>query len=133
MGRDRFKEILKDLKERYFYGNSEEIMEELAVCRGPVEELIDLTLEFMRSFAEKKRQKNLVDFSDMEHFALEILVKRGGGRQSSVHGGGPRNFPTGLRKSSSTNTRTAIWCRRRFLPVCPGSAGGFTTFSWWEM
>ena len=77
MGRDRFKEILKDLKERYFYGNSEEIMEELAVCRGPVEELIDLTLEFMRSFAEKKRQKNLVDFSDMEHFALEILVKRG--------------------------------------------------------
>ncbi|MBS6734385.1 MAG: helicase-exonuclease AddAB subunit AddA [Clostridiales bacterium] len=77
MGRDRFKEILKDVKERYFYGNSEEIMEELAVCRGPVEELIDLTLEFMRAFAEKKRQKNLVDFSDMEHFALEILVKRG--------------------------------------------------------
>ena len=77
MGRDRFKEILKDVKERYFYGNSQEIMEELAVCRGPVEELIDLTLEFMRAFAEKKRQKNLVDFSDMEHFALEILVKRG--------------------------------------------------------
>lgn len=76
-GRDRFKEILKALKERYFYGDSREILQELAVCREPVEELIDLTLEFMDAFAQKKRQKNLVDFSDMEHFALEILVRRG--------------------------------------------------------
>ncbi|MFQ6807311.1 MAG: UvrD-helicase domain-containing protein [Lachnospiraceae bacterium] len=133
MGRDRFKEILKELKERYFYGNSQEIMEELAVRRGPVEELIDLTLEFMRTFAEKKRQKNLVDFSDMEHFCPGNPGEAGGGRQTFGTRRRPRNFPTGLRKFSSTNTRTAIWCRRRFLPVCPGSAGGFTTFSWWEM
>lgn len=30
-------------------------------------------LDFMRRFSEYKRKKNLVDFSDFEHFALEIL------------------------------------------------------------
>ncbi len=74
--RDRMKDILKDLKERYFYGDSGQILDELRICREPVEELIDLTGKFMEAFARKKRQKNLVDFSDMEHFALDILVKR---------------------------------------------------------
>ena len=26
-------------------------------------------------FAKKKREKNIVDFTDIEHFALNILVK----------------------------------------------------------
>lgn len=34
----------------------------------------DLTLRFSEAFAEKKREKNLLDYSDLEHFALEILI-----------------------------------------------------------
>lgn len=74
--REQIKEILKGLKERYFYGNSEKIIEELKLCRGPVEELIRLTEAFIDAYAEKKKQRNIVDFSDMEHFALDILVKK---------------------------------------------------------
>lgn len=76
--RDRMKEILKELKEKYFYGDSESIMEEMKLCRGPVEELIRLTEEFIDRFSEKKRKRNIVDFTDMEHFALDILVKKQG-------------------------------------------------------
>ncbi|MBS6194186.1 MAG: helicase-exonuclease AddAB subunit AddA [Clostridiales bacterium] len=74
--RDQLKDVLKGLKERYFYGDSGRILQEMQLCRDPVEELIRLTIDFIDAFAAKKRQKNLVDFSDMEHFALDILVKK---------------------------------------------------------
>ena len=35
-----------------------------------------LTREYRRRFSEKKREKNLLDFSDLEHFALELLWEK---------------------------------------------------------
>lgn len=49
-------------------------------CREPVSALIDLVLEFRRRMAEKKREKKVIDFSDMEHFALEVLLGREDGK-----------------------------------------------------
>ena len=34
-----------------------------------------LTLEFMEGFQKKKKEKNILDFNDLEHFALKILIK----------------------------------------------------------
>ena len=48
----------------------------LETCREPVEMLVELTREFIRMYGEKKREKNILDFTDMEHFALEILIQR---------------------------------------------------------
>ena len=36
--------------------------------------LLDVTLAFIHAFSEKKRDKNILDFNDLEHFALQILV-----------------------------------------------------------
>ncbi len=44
-------------------------------CASPVSCLIDLVLEFNRRMQEKKRERRMLDFSDMEHYALEILLK----------------------------------------------------------
>lgn len=74
--RDHFKEVWKNLKEKYFYSSLEQVLEEMRLCRGPVEELIRLTEAFIQLFAEKKRKRNLLDFTDMEHLALDILVKK---------------------------------------------------------
>lgn len=74
--RDQAKDAVKKLRENYFYETTEEVLEELELCREPVQELIRLTRQFIETFSEKKRQKNIVDFTDMEHFALEILVKK---------------------------------------------------------
>ena len=35
----------------------------------------ELVIEFTNKFAAKKKEKNIVDFNDIEHFALNILVK----------------------------------------------------------
>ena len=36
--------------------------------------LQNLILEFSEEFSKRKREKNIVDFNDVEHFALEILL-----------------------------------------------------------
>ncbi|MBO6089624.1 MAG: UvrD-helicase domain-containing protein, partial [Lachnospiraceae bacterium] len=38
--------------------------------------LIKTTLSFMKNFAEKKRDAGIIDFTDMEHMALEILIDK---------------------------------------------------------
>lgn len=74
--REEGKGILKDLSERYFSETLKEAAETLLCCRKPVEILIRLTEEFMERFGERKREKNIIDFTDMEHFALRILVTK---------------------------------------------------------
>lgn len=77
--RDDVKAILGEIREKYCPKTIEEIQRELFICRGPVRVLIHLTERFMDIFAQKKRKKNLMDFSDLEHFALKILVEKEGG------------------------------------------------------
>ena len=42
-------------------------------------ELKDIILEFGEEFSKRKREKNIVDFQDVEHFALKILIKEENG------------------------------------------------------
>lgn len=76
--RDDVKGMLGDIGTKCCPKTIGQILEELACCRGPVGELIRLTGQFMQVFSEKKRKKNLMDFSDLEHFALKILVEKEG-------------------------------------------------------
>ena len=76
--RESAKGILKDIGSRYFTLKEEELPLLLASCREPVEMLVELTREFIRLYGEKKREKNILDFTDMEHFALEILTGQEG-------------------------------------------------------
>lgn len=73
-GRNAIKKEVKDLIERYFAMSLEELVEQLGRMRGIAEELIRLTLIYMNALEEKKREKHLMDFSDIEHAALRILV-----------------------------------------------------------
>ncbi|MDD3277535.1 MAG: helicase-exonuclease AddAB subunit AddA [Lachnospiraceae bacterium] len=76
--RDEVKKIISELAQKRFPLSSREIMEQMCQCQEPVKELVELTTIFMQRIAEKKREKNLMDFSDLEHFALEILVEKQG-------------------------------------------------------
>ena len=76
--RQQVKDLLGELKEQYFALSLEDAAEYVRMAGGPVGVLIDLTLAFARAFAEKKREKNILDFSDLEHFALKILVDHSG-------------------------------------------------------
>ncbi|MDD3338839.1 MAG: helicase-exonuclease AddAB subunit AddA [Lachnospiraceae bacterium] len=76
--RARIKAMLGELQKRYFYASSDTVLSYMKGCAGPVRMLITLTLRFMERLQEEKRDKNILDFSDLEHYALQILVKKEG-------------------------------------------------------
>ncbi len=73
-GRKAVKEELKDILERYFAMSLEELVDQLQRMRKLASEMIHLTLVFMEALEEKKKEKHIMDFSDVEHAALRILV-----------------------------------------------------------
>ncbi|MFV0342789.1 MAG: helicase-exonuclease AddAB subunit AddA [Anaerocolumna sp.] len=76
--RDDVKKIIGDLQKNYFFQSEEEMVSDIAHMYSPMEVLIGITLRFMEGYANKKSEKNVVDFNDLEHFALNILVKKEG-------------------------------------------------------
>ncbi len=73
--RDGIKGDISDLSEKYFALTSGTILSQMKLCDRAVKEICRLTLAFMDGYELKKKEKHLIDFSDMEHFALEILVE----------------------------------------------------------
>lgn len=73
--RDEVKGIVKDLAGQYFYQNVEGMIEDIQACRPAMEELARLVREFSERYEEKKRTRNMIDFSDMEQYALKILTE----------------------------------------------------------
>lgn len=55
---------------------AEEFAEDRTALAPLVDCLCRLVLDFSARFAEKKRAKRLVDFNDLEHFALHLLVEK---------------------------------------------------------
>ena len=76
--RSGVKELLTECRDEYVYLELDELLATIQLRRGPLESLVDLVWEFHIRFSDKKREKNIVDFTDMEHFALEILVEKQG-------------------------------------------------------
>ena len=76
--RDIAKGILKDLKEDFFSYSIEEMLTGFEENDRIVKELCDTVLDFHKRLMDVKKEKKVIDFSDMEHFALQILLKKEG-------------------------------------------------------
>lgn len=74
--RNSVKDTLSDLSESYFKTPLELAVEQGKACREPLRMLLNLVLEFDRRLLAAKQERHLIDFSDMEHYALQILLKR---------------------------------------------------------
>lgn len=74
--REMVKGIVKNMSAQYFYESPEELVEDLRVCAPAMEELADLVRLFAERFEEQKRAQNMIDFSDMEQYALRILTQK---------------------------------------------------------
>lgn len=68
------KDGIKKMKALYLPGDIDEVFADLDACREPILMLLELAEEFSARFQEAKEEKNLVDFNDLEHFALEVLT-----------------------------------------------------------
>lgn len=74
--REQAKDVVKKLCKQYFFCSPEMMIEQLERTEPMLEEVVRLTKQFAEEFAAAKRRKNLVDFHDVEHFALQILVDK---------------------------------------------------------
>lgn len=70
------KKKLEDLRESYLLLSPKEVVERMRKAAPNVECLLSLVLAYKQRLDEKKRQENMIDFYDMEHFALNILLKK---------------------------------------------------------
>ena len=75
--RDGVKDGVVRLEKQYFYDTPEAIRGECASSGLFVQELVRLTVRFGELLAEAKKERNVLDFSDMEHLTLEILYEDG--------------------------------------------------------
>lgn len=80
--RDKAMSLRKDIKKRidtikktYFLKPFNIIIKQIQLLSPIVNEIVDLTIEFNDMYSKKKAENNIVDFNDIEHFALNILIK----------------------------------------------------------
>jgi ATP-dependent helicase/nuclease subunit A len=74
--RDRVKKAVGKLLDLYCFESPEEVLSDIRGTKEAVTALLHLAEEYTRKYQEKKKEKNLVDFNDLEHYALEILLAK---------------------------------------------------------
>ena len=77
--RDLVKESLKKVLNKILIFDSKEANEDINDMYEVLTKLEKIIIEFGEKFAKRKKDKNIVDFSDVEHFALKILLKEENG------------------------------------------------------
>ncbi|WP_391209776.1 helicase-exonuclease AddAB subunit AddA [Psychrobacillus sp. L4] len=74
--RMKVKKIVNELKENFFTRTPERLLEEMRLMAPQLKTLVDLAVTYGERYSSAKNDKGLVDFSDLEHYALEILSVR---------------------------------------------------------
>ncbi len=74
--RDKVKKELDASIKKIFIYNSKEATTDIFDMYKLLVSLKDIILEFEQKFSDAKKQKNIIDFHDIEHYALKILVKK---------------------------------------------------------
>ena len=74
--RDSVKKKVAGTIEKYLIYNSKQANTDIYEMYGILNTIKQLVIEFTEKFAVRKKEKNIVDFNDIEHFALKILLKK---------------------------------------------------------
>lgn len=68
------KDVIKTLQAVYFSATPEEWLDGMRAMKPIMDGLVTLTLDFAKAYGAAKKEKGWVDFSDLEHFCLQILL-----------------------------------------------------------
>ena len=74
--RDNIKDRIKNLQKKIFIYSSKEANEDIYSMYKTLKSLGNIIIGFSKKYQENKKEKNIIDFNDIEHFALQILVKK---------------------------------------------------------
>lgn len=78
--REGIKKAVGDLKKQFFFQPAEDMWKDIKGVEAAMNALLDLTIAFAEAYKREKEEKRIVDFHDLEHFALQILVKEEDGQ-----------------------------------------------------
>ena len=73
--RDNAKKSIEKIKTSVFNKNYYDLKDEIKFLYPIVKSLSDVVLMFEQIYSQKKRDKGIIDFNDIEHFALQILTE----------------------------------------------------------
>ncbi|MDR2908397.1 MAG: helicase-exonuclease AddAB subunit AddA [Oscillospiraceae bacterium] len=74
--RERVARLFGELKEKVLSATNADFLADMADLRPKVAVLFEMAEAFAKDFADVKASKKRMDFSDLEHFALSLLVTR---------------------------------------------------------
>ena len=74
--RDLIKKNIDEIKKNIIIYDSTTAIQDTKEMYNTMKLISGLVQEYETMFKEKKKDKNIVDFSDIEHFALSILIKK---------------------------------------------------------
>lgn len=82
--RQTAKELVESIKQFFAY-SPEEMLDLMEHARPIVEEMGVITKRFMENFQQRKLDKGVLDFNDLEHFTLAILQGSGDGSEAAAY------------------------------------------------
>ena len=74
--RDEIKKDLKKYQEKIFIYNSQNANTDIYVMYKTLTSITNMVLLFSKEYSKAKLERNIIDFNDIEHLALNILVKK---------------------------------------------------------
>ncbi len=72
--RDEVKKLIKNISNKFVNVRSMDIVKDLELVYPNIDYLVYLVEKFMFKYQERKTKKNILDFSDLEHYCLKILT-----------------------------------------------------------
>lgn len=75
---DKYKGLVSDVKNDYFSRSADDLKLDMQKLAPRVAYLAQIVKDVIEEFSKQKRSRNLLDFADYEHFALQILTNEDG-------------------------------------------------------
>ena len=83
--RDKIKDKWNKIKDKTLFCNSKQANSDISEIYIILNNLKDIVLEFMKKYEQAKKEKNIIDFNDIEHYALSILLTEEEGEYKTTH------------------------------------------------
>ncbi|MEG6617570.1 helicase-exonuclease AddAB subunit AddA [Peptococcaceae bacterium 1198_IL3148] len=72
--RTKAKDRIKGLEGKYFTRPQQDLLQDLITLHPHMKMLCQLVMEFSQAYQRQKAKRNLVDFNDLEHYCLKLLL-----------------------------------------------------------
>ena len=74
--RDEIKKRIKKIQENILVYSSYKASEDILYLKKILSRIKELVIKYSEIFTEKKKDRNIIDFNDIEHYALKILISK---------------------------------------------------------